>query len=347
MWWKWLIFGIVFVIIPIGLNCLLGTVKSKIINNTQKKHSEIVFTKLCCYYWLADLFYMSFIIKNTICKFIFGGLLLLIILYNLTLAFISNNKKHTLEKWGILQDFVVGVALTIYLIYIIPGKQIILNGEITIDNSLREIVTTILAAIYGGLFTLVGVAWTIRKGDADRNKEILRIEKERKEEERKIHMPYLKLVVGIQPFDVVNSYIKQSLNLDDEKSVALMDKNIFYLININNFIVKNISSHNLLLRGILLDNKFCKFDNQQLLEVNTVCQIQTTKNQWIIFAKPLKQLLICVEDIIGNKYTIECKLNLHMEDLPAKYTTEKGAEYQGFRCKYLINNLALPILIEE
>ena len=53
-----------------------------------------------------------------------------------------------------------------------------------IDNSLREIITTIVSAVYGGLLTLVGVAWTIRKGDDDRRRDITRIEEEKREDER-------------------------------------------------------------------------------------------------------------------------------------------------------------------
>ena len=46
--------------------------------------------------------------------------------------------------------------MTVYLIYLIPEKE------------LQAIILTIVAALYGGLITLVGVAWTIKKSDKDR-----------------------------------------------------------------------------------------------------------------------------------------------------------------------------------
>lgn len=51
-----------------------------------------------------------------------------------------------------LHDFVAGIAITIYLIYIIPSQ------------SLQNIVLIIASALFGGLITLVGVAWTIKDG---------------------------------------------------------------------------------------------------------------------------------------------------------------------------------------
>ena len=311
--------------------------KKNKLTEEQEKAMSLNIAKYTLFYWLCDLFFMSFIIDSTACKYIIGGLIMLIIFYNLSTAIINQTNKigNGFIKFGIIQDFLVGVGISVYLIYIIA------------DTILQGIVVAIVAAIYGGLFTLVGVAWTIRKGDADRKAELLRIENERKEEERKLHVPYLKAVVGIQPFTAVKCNIKQPLNFDDEKSMAQMEKDTFYRIMIDNFIVKNVSSHNILLRGIILDDEFYKFENQQLLEANTVCQVQTTRNWELAFAKPLQQFLICVEDIIGNQYTISCKLNPNMKDLPIIVTTDNGKEYHGWCYKYVIDNLALPILVGD
>lgn len=59
------------------------------------------------------------------------------------------------------------------------------------DDKLQEIMTTISAAILGGAITLAGVAWTIKKGDMDRQAEINKIECDRKEDDRKKNKPYL------------------------------------------------------------------------------------------------------------------------------------------------------------
>lgn len=172
MWWQWLIFIIIIIVTPFAVAYVGVCVKRKNkLTKEQEKAIEVNVIKLVLFYWLADLFYMSFIIDSISCKYIFGGLIMLIVLYNLTMSFVSNTTKETWQRIGILQDFIAGMALTIYLIYIIPGKQVEINGVVTVDNSLRDIITTIVAAVYGGLLTLVGVAWTIRKGDKDKHED--------------------------------------------------------------------------------------------------------------------------------------------------------------------------------
>ena len=157
MWWQWLIFGLIIFIVPYGLYEIKKFAMKKIIpTEEQNKIANQRFTILCLFYWLCDCFYMTFIINNLTWKFILGGLIMVIIFYNLTKAFINGNSQL---KFGLVQDFIVGIVLTIYLIYIIP------NGN------LQQIVIPIVSAVYGGLLTLVGVAWTIRKSDKDRKEE--------------------------------------------------------------------------------------------------------------------------------------------------------------------------------
>lgn len=84
-----------------------------------------------------------------------------VIFANLSIAFSSAKTKNGFDRFGMIQDFLVGIGLTVYLIYIIP------------DSSLQTIVTAIVSAVYGGLITLVGVAWTIKKSDKDRKSDEL------------------------------------------------------------------------------------------------------------------------------------------------------------------------------
>lgn len=123
-----------------------------------KKHILAMALKLVSFYLLLDLFYMSFIINSLPLKFVFGILSLLIILYSLSISFLSSSKY---PKWFLVQDFVVGIGLTIYLIFIIP------------NNDLQTVVTAVIAAVYGGLLTLVGVAWTIKHSDKQKREDEL------------------------------------------------------------------------------------------------------------------------------------------------------------------------------
>lgn len=153
MWYEWLVFGVVFLLIPIAI-ANLKLIAEKKINPTeeQKKNANLFCGFLMFFYWLCDLFYMAFILDSLTLKFIFGGLIMLIIFYNLSKAFISGASRF---KWGLIQDFVVGVIMSIYLVYIIPSSD------------WKEVVIPIVSAVYGGLITLVGVVLTIRETRKD------------------------------------------------------------------------------------------------------------------------------------------------------------------------------------
>lgn len=70
---------------------------------------------------------------------------------DLAQSFSYPSNKTSLNKWVMLQNFLIGIGLSIYLIYIIP------------NNDVRTITIPIVAAVYGGFITLIGVAWTIKK----------------------------------------------------------------------------------------------------------------------------------------------------------------------------------------
>lgn len=101
-------------------------------------------------FWLFDLLYMAIFNDWLICKFVFGVLSIIVIFINLAKAFA---KEGNATAFFLALELVIGLGLTIYLIYIIP------------IDSLRTIVTAIVAAVYGGLLTLSGVAWTIHRSD--------------------------------------------------------------------------------------------------------------------------------------------------------------------------------------
>lgn len=162
MWYEWLIFAVLLVLIPFGVVKVKELTKPVgQVTKEQERHANLVAFKLILFYWLCDLFYMSFIIDNLACKFIFGGLIMVIIFYNLSNVFVGKKKNcfSHFAKWGMLQDFVLGIGLSIYLIYIIP------------NSNLQSILIPIVAGIYGGLLTLVGVAWTIRENEERRGRE--------------------------------------------------------------------------------------------------------------------------------------------------------------------------------
>ena len=160
----WISFALILLFIPIGLATFIVCCEKKNrFSDVQKKNARLNVVKYWLFYWLCDLFYMSCFIDKLVCKYVFGLIILTIIFTNLSITFCSPKAKNRFDRFGMIQDFLVGIGLTIYLIYIIP------------DSSLQTIVTAVVAAVYGGLITLGGVAWTIKKSEKDRkNDEILK-----------------------------------------------------------------------------------------------------------------------------------------------------------------------------
>lgn len=153
----WISFALILLLVPIGLASIIVCFERKRhFSDGQKKNVRANMAKYLLFYWLCDLFYMACFIDNLICKYVFGLIILCVIFINLSIAFSSPKNKTGFERAGMVQDFIVGVGLTVYLIYLIS------------DTSLQTIVIALVSAIYGGLITLAGVAWTIRKSDLDR-----------------------------------------------------------------------------------------------------------------------------------------------------------------------------------
>lgn len=148
--WYWTI----FVFIALGIPTLIFSLLS--FNKNENNPSKEQYAKACIrglnlilIWWLFDLFYMSIFLQSMTWQFIFGGASMVCIFYNLTFAFLAGRKS---SRVGLLQDFIFGIGITIYLLYIIP------------DEKLQTLFIAVISAIYGGLITLVGVAWTIREG---------------------------------------------------------------------------------------------------------------------------------------------------------------------------------------
>ena len=328
MWWKWLIFVLLLIITPFGVGYLSVCVK-KINNLTkeQEKAMNLNMFKYLLFYWLIELFFMSvLIIDNLTCKYIFGGLILLIVLYNLTMSCVSNTTKETWQRIGILQDFIAGMALTIYLIYIIPGKQVEINGVVTVDNSLRDIITTIVAALYGGLFTLVGVAWTIRKGDKDRQ-----------EEERKKNVPYVALVQ--KTLSIGEKLSAYCINIEKGKA------NSEFYYNFSQFTIKNISNNHIFLVGIKINEKINYNSVKKLVEKDASLNVSLSHSLWIDCE--LNTFNLIIEDILGNKYLVQCRFVKHFyEDKYESAPYNNTPSYKNmFRCE--IQSVELPILQKE
>ncbi len=155
--WHWVIFIFAAIYMPaFFINLMFVWIK----NNEQTEDDlKIIMTNICKHILLClfiDLLYLSIFNDWLVSTLIFGILAVTVIFFNVTSAFLNNDKSL---RFFIVLEFLLAVAFSIYLIYIIP------------DAILQNIVLTITAAIYGGFLTLVGVAWTIKKTADDKYSE--------------------------------------------------------------------------------------------------------------------------------------------------------------------------------
>lgn len=157
---HWIIFGVIALLIPYGvIHFALNITLNKNLSQKEKQQISIKTILLILFYWLADCFYMAMFNNWLLWIYVIGIVVLAIILVNLAKTFIND----TGYKYFLIFDLIIGICLTVCLIYCIPDRF----------NNLQTIVTTIVAAVYGGLLTLVGVAWTIKHSDKQKREDEL------------------------------------------------------------------------------------------------------------------------------------------------------------------------------
>ena len=242
---HWLLFGLFALIIPCGtFNFMLQGLALNDISKEKKVNAArrlIIFT---FYLWFVDLFYMVSFNNWLVWIYMLGIILLLIAIRNLIKVFLG---KTEIFKKFILWDLLIALVLTAFLIYKIPEKY----------GSLQSIVTTIVAAVYGGMLTLTGVAWTIKRQEETRREDIAKREEERKQEEIAKAKPIFSHIIqyGIkQKFDNQlrcsfrpeekdhGKILVIGLLENSDNSSFILDKMYYkkwYKLNMNNFVLKN------------------------------------------------------------------------------------------------------------
>ena len=271
---HWILFGIIAFAVLVGTLFMryysLMTAKIEITPQI-RRHANFVAFKLIAFYWLCDLFYMSCFINNLACKFIFGGLVMIIIFMNLTAAFtFPKDKRNGYEKYGMVQDFVIGVGLSIYLIYIIP------------DANVKEVVIPVVAAVYGGLITLVGVSWTIKKSDKDR----------REDEIKKSRPIFSYNMLRKEP---TLDYVVQKLCMSDTLEKDIYSCEVFVELensNLSMFEIKRIHH----------DNNWVEFEGNTVVLPGAKCLLNFR------FSNNPEHIILEVEDLLKIKYYFQLKV---------------------------------------
>ena len=262
----WITFFVTFITIPI----ILILIKKLILKKCSKrheysdedfKHFRLMVFKFTIFYWFCDLFWMSIFLNVLILKFILGIIIMIIIFSDTCLSFLNYKKIFPFDKFFLIQGFCVGIGLSIYLIFLIN------------DTNLQDIVSSIVAALYGGLLTLVGVAWTFKKTDDDK----------KKDEIKKI-----KPVFGFYNLDSnVNSKgFKYKLVSENKNSNLYNSSCLFVIENSNKSCIK--------INKIMHDNTVEKLKGNNVILPNRECLIDISfKNN---------SLNLVISDELDNEY---------------------------------------------
>ena len=283
----WISFALLFPIIFFGAFGFKNWSKRFIndeITPEMEKAANTRVVVIILFYWLCNLIYLACFIDNLVCKFIFGILIVLFVFMNLARVFTTPKERNGYERFGILQDFVVGVGLTIYLIFIIPNKEF------------QQVVIPVVAAVYGGLITLVGVTLTIRKADNDR----------KAEEISKAKPVVFVCDYRYTTFDSGTVKILESKKAQGTlKKASEKSKNKYSLRYIN---LENSDYSIVCLVGFMINDDCHFYDIGQILPKNT--RYRMNSDFEFEYNKKIKTVSLLIEDMLHNLYEFETEFDI-------------------------------------
>lgn len=274
--WKWVIFAYAFIVTPCSFFTLLSSqLKQDAYSKEEKAKMSLNMFKYIALFLLIDLLYMAIFNDFIIFIFIFGILVVILSSFNLVDAFLHGFSNLS---FFMVLEFLLGMGLSGYLIYIIPSEK------------LQSIVLTIFAALVGGAFTLLSVAWTIKKTDADRQNDLSRIELERKEEERKKFVPW------------VNYYIVDEKFYNNNISVVNTRFGYNFKYRFNDFLLSNTDFSNFILKAVIIDENICAIEPSWYIKKEATIRISFV--DYVFTNKKIEDICILVEDLLGNEYKV-------------------------------------------
>lgn len=184
------------------------------------------------------------------------------------------------------------------------------------NSNLFNSIMGVFAGLLGGIITLGGVAWTIKRQDDVRK--AMEIEKAK---------PYLKLDYSRKE--------RSTLGLKEYLKFIMKNKNKFR-ITMNAFVVKVTNQADCFLCGLMIDENYFDFtytifaEKQDSFNIkNFDCYVQDDNGY-------LTNVSIITKDKLGNYYTNK----LSLEKIKIKCGDKED-------CNYQVNYIELPILIEK
>lgn len=290
--WMWVIFGIVALCIPtFFLSLLMFHIKNDHPSEEAKQKSALNIMKSILLYWFIDLLYMSIFNGWLIPTFIFGILSIVIIFFNLINAFLNGAKSL---RFFIVLEMILALIMSGYLIFIIPNE------------SVQEIVLTIAAALYGGILTLVGVAWTIKDGNIKRQEDLDRIEKERKNDELRAYRPCAHFYSEYGAKIKENKKLTLNVHSKNDNGLEIENNNPIY---VKDFILANSEHSSFYVYGVIINNDTIKLSPASFVRKEDFVRVCF---QPIYMNNAITKISLLLEDLLGNLY--ELSLNFEKEN---------------------------------
>lgn len=181
------------------------------------------------------------------------------------------------------------------------------------DTTLFSNISSLYAALCGGLLTLGGVAWTIKNQETNRKKENLLKNK-----------PYLYLTKqkkDVRDFNIAFCN-QQNIKLVNNDEICDITKEKekgkdFYIIN--SIYIENSNNSNILIKGIKVNNNFFKIDGMNYIQKQEIFCIN--KIQYLYLDYITMELI--VSDIENNEYTYQIFLNKKYKEVDIKFKQKK------------------------
>ena len=219
------------------------------------------------------------------------------------------NIGNILEVLYVAMITVVTIGLTIASIYKIFWIEPI-EGQV-VENTLFSAIIEVYAAMLGGGITLVGVAWTIKDANIKRQKELERIENERKEEERKKYRPFVNVYAGhnLQGLNItsdimVTKWLNNTEDISNKPTERLMVAN-----NIRNCWFGNTDFCSFYVWGIKINSNMTNFDSIRYIKKEFYFPLNFTGP--IYTEKPIENLSLILEDMLGNLYELKLAFSVN------------------------------------
>lgn len=301
--WYWFAFCAILVVVPCGICCIYVFRNQKISFTPKQKTIEIRRSvKMVLLWLLADLLFMAIFNGFTTWIYILGVTFVLATLLNLANALLREGKRNAVANFFSALDLLLCLFATIYLIYIIPLEL----------QRLQTIVTTIIAAVYGGLLTLFGVAWTIRKTNNDRQ-----------EDEKKKFKPLLIFFNGSNESDY-----EIKLEEVDKKTfvVKKTSESRKYPYILESFKLYNINFNDCFIVGLIFNGTEHYWRKSNLYVEKNKIVLFSLQDSVLCLEQPINTIGVLVKDLLGNFYVLDLSFNTENDNKGKSFVYINGSK---------------------